>query len=60
MGGRAVVRGLRITVGAVLALLADGCPESEILREYPDLQPEDLRQVLACAAWLARGDVLAV
>jgi uncharacterized protein (DUF433 family) len=60
MGGRAVIRGLRITVGTILALLADGCPEAEILREYPDLQPEDLRQVLAYAAWLAREDVLAV
>ena len=59
MGGRAVIRGLRITVGTVLALLADGCPESEILREYPDLQPEDLRQVLAYPAGLAREDVVA-
>ena len=60
MGGRAVIRGLRITVGTVLALLAEGCPEADILREYPDLEAEDLRQVLAYAAWLAREDVLAV
>lgn len=60
MGGCAVIRGLRITAGTVLALLAEGCPEAEILREYPDLEAEDLRQVLADAAWLACEDVLAV
>ncbi|MGH7042833.1 MAG: DUF433 domain-containing protein [Acetobacteraceae bacterium] len=54
------MRGLRITVSTRLALLADGCPAAEMLREYPDLQAEDLRQVLAYAAWLAREDVLAV
>lgn len=58
MGGRACVRGLRITVGAILALLAGGVSDEEILREYPELESEDIRQALAYAAWLAREEVL--
>lgn len=58
MGGRACIRGLRITVGLVLSLLADGATEAEILADYPDLEAEDIRQALGYAAWLAREEVL--
>ena len=58
MGGRACVRGLRITVGLVLSLLADGATSEEILADYPDLEAEDIRQALGYAAWLAREEVL--
>lgn len=58
MGGRACIRGLRITVGLVLSLLADGATHDEILADYPDLEAEDIRQVLGYAAWLAREDVV--
>ncbi len=51
MGGRACVRGLRVTVGIVLGLLAEGVSEGEILELYPYLEPEDIREVLAYAAW---------
>jgi uncharacterized protein (DUF433 family) len=58
MGGRACLRGLRITVAAVLSLLADGATPDEILTDYPDLEAEDIRQALGYAAWLARETVL--
>jgi uncharacterized protein (DUF433 family) len=58
MGGRACIRGLRITVGLVLSLLADGTTSEEILADYPDLEADDIRQALGYAAWLAREKVL--
>jgi uncharacterized protein (DUF433 family) len=58
MGGRACIRGLRITVGLVLSLLADGAISSEILDDCPDLEAEDIRHALGYAAWLAREEVL--
>ncbi|MBW4090134.1 MAG: DUF433 domain-containing protein [Proteobacteria bacterium] len=55
-GGRAVIRGLRITVATVLALLADGWSVADVLREYPTLEAEDVRQALAYAASLTRDE----
>ncbi len=60
MGGRACIRGLRITVGLVLSLLADGATSDAILADYPDLEAEDIHQALGYAAWLAREEVLSV
>jgi len=57
MGGRASIRGLRITVGLILSLLAEGASADEVILECPDLEPEDIRQALAYAAWLARDEV---
>lgn len=56
-GGRACVRGLRITVSLVLNLIANGKTTPEILSEYPDLEGEDIRQALHYAAWLANEEV---
>ena len=50
MGGVPCIRGLRIPVATVLGLLAEGLREEEILAEYPDLEPEDLREALRFAA----------
>jgi uncharacterized protein (DUF433 family) len=50
MGGRACIRGMRVTVGAVLTLLADHTTE-EILNLYPYLEPEDIQAALHYAAW---------
>ncbi len=50
MGGVPCVRSLRIPVATVLRLLAGGVTEPEILREYPDLQKEDIRECLLFAA----------
>jgi uncharacterized protein (DUF433 family) len=52
-GGRPCVRGLRITVYDVLAMLAEGMSEAEILEDFPELVPEDIR---ACLAYAARRE----
>lgn len=57
MGGRACIRGMRITVGLVVNLVANGMTTAEIIREYPDLEPEDIRQSLAYASALANEEV---
>ena len=51
MGGKACVRGLRVTVGTVVGLLAAGRSPAEILKAYPYLEREDIDQSLAYAAW---------
>jgi uncharacterized protein (DUF433 family) len=51
MGGKPCIRGMRITVGTLVGLLAAGHSEQDILKAYPALEPEDLRQALAYAAW---------
>ena len=51
MGGKACVRGLRVTVGTVVGLLAAGSSPAEILKAYPYLEREDIDQSLAYAAW---------
>ncbi len=49
-GGRPCVRGLRISVYDVLAMLSDGMTEVEILEDFPELEPADIRACLAYAA----------
>lgn len=51
MGGKPCVRGMRVTVGTIVGLIASGRPHSEILAAYPYLEEEDIRQALAYAAW---------
>ncbi|HEX3883124.1 MAG TPA: DUF433 domain-containing protein [Stellaceae bacterium] len=58
MGGRACIRGMRVTVGLVVSLVADGLSWDEILADYPYLEREDIRQALSYAAWLAREEVI--
>jgi uncharacterized protein (DUF433 family) len=53
MGGKPCIRGMRVTVGTIVGLLAAGRTEVEILKAYPYLEPEDLRAALAYAAWRA-------
>jgi uncharacterized protein (DUF433 family) len=48
-GGKPTIRGLRIKVESILALLEQGVTPEEILRDYPDLEPEDIRACLAYA-----------
>lgn len=50
MGGVPCIRGLRIPVATVVAMVADGMSEREILEAYPDLEPEDIREALLYAA----------
>jgi len=49
-GGRPCIRGMRIRVKDVLDMLAEGATEQQILQDYPDLEPEDIRACLAYAA----------
>jgi uncharacterized protein (DUF433 family) len=56
MGGRACIRGMRITVAHLVNLVANGINEKEILADHPDLEPEDIRQALQYAAFLAREE----
>ena len=51
MGGKACIRGMRVTVGTVVGLLAAGRSHTEILQAYPYLEREDIDQSLAYAAW---------
>ncbi|MDJ1176044.1 DUF433 domain-containing protein [Roseofilum capinflatum] len=47
MGGKPCIRGMRVTVGMILGLMATGASHDEILQAYPYLEPEDLRESLA-------------
>ena len=51
MGGKPCVRGMRVTVGMIVGLVASGHATSEIIKLYPYLEEEDIRQSLAYAAW---------
>jgi uncharacterized protein (DUF433 family) len=53
MGGKACIRGMRITVNLVLNLLANGMSLDDILQAYPYLEREDVMQALRYAAWLS-------
>ena len=57
MGGRACLRGMRITVSLIVNLVANGMTIAEILDAYPYLEPEDIRQALQYAAWLAEETI---
>ncbi len=54
MGGVPCIRGLRIPVATVVGMVAEGVDEKEILRAYPDLESEDIREALRYAAVAVR------
>jgi uncharacterized protein (DUF433 family) len=58
MGGRACIRGMRVTVSMVVKLVAAGMSEDEILAAYPYLEREDIRAALAWAALLADEQIV--
>jgi uncharacterized protein (DUF433 family) len=51
MGGKPCLRGMRVTVGTVVGLVATGYSNAQILAAYPYLEEEDIRQALSYAAW---------
>lgn len=51
MGGKPCIRGMRVTVGMVVGLLASGKSAGDILAAYPYLEEDDIREALAYAAW---------
>jgi uncharacterized protein (DUF433 family) len=58
MGGRACIRGMRITVATIVGQIAGGASHEEILADYPALEPEDITQALTYAAYLTREQVM--
>jgi len=53
MGGKPTIRGMRVTVGTIVGLVASGYSFEEILAMYPYLEAEDISEALAYAAWRA-------
>jgi len=51
MGGKPCIRGMRITAGTIVGLIASGYSIAEVLRAYPYLEEDDVREALAYAAW---------
>jgi uncharacterized protein (DUF433 family) len=51
MGGKPCIRGMRVTVGMIIGLLATGHTKEEVLKLYPYLETEDVEEALAYAAW---------
>jgi len=51
MGGKACIRGLRVTVGTIVGLLAAHRTQEEILSAYPYLEAADIDEALEYAAW---------
>ncbi|MBC6477418.1 MAG: DUF433 domain-containing protein [Hormoscilla sp. GM7CHS1pb] len=60
MAGQACIRGMRIPVSLIVNLVANGKPVEAILEEYPDLEPEDIKQSLLYASWLTKEKVYAI
>jgi len=60
MGGRACIRGMRVTVSLIVNLVANGMGMEEIIEAYPYLEPEDVRQALQYVARLAEETVHAL
>ena len=57
LGGKACIRGMRVSVSLVVNLVANGMAVDEIIREYPDLEPADIQQALRYAAWAAEDTI---
>lgn len=51
MGGKPCLRGMRVTVGTIVGLIASGATPEEILADYPYLEREDISAALSYAAW---------
>ena len=51
LGGKACIRGMRISVSLIVNLVANGMTADQILEEYPTLEADDVRQALRYAAW---------
>jgi len=57
-GGKPIIRGMRISVELVLSLLAQGVTVDEIVEDYPDIEPDDIRACLAYAHAVIAHDTL--
>ncbi len=59
LGGKPTIRNIRISVELILSLMAQGADQAELLDDYPDLEPEDIRACIAYAHAVIAGDSLA-
>ncbi len=57
MGGQACIRGMRIPVSLIVNLVANGLTTDEIIKEYPDLETDDVKEALQYASWLAKEEL---
>ena len=57
MGGQACIRGMRIPVSLIVNLVANGMKIDDIIKEYPDLEPADIKEALQYASWLAKEKI---
>ncbi len=57
IGGRACIRGMRMRVSLLVNLVANGMSTGDIIREYPELEAEDIRQALQYASALANEEI---
>jgi uncharacterized protein (DUF433 family) len=55
MGGKACIRGMRVTVGAIVGLIGNGHSIEQVLADHPYLERNDVLQALRYAAWRADG-----
>lgn len=53
MGGKPCIRGMRVTVGMIVGMIACGQTKESLLSLYPYLEPEDIDEALSYAAWRA-------
>jgi uncharacterized protein (DUF433 family) len=60
MGGKACIRGMRVTVGMIVGQISAGRGIDDLIAEYPYLEREDILQALKYAAWLAEGREIAL
>lgn len=51
MGGKPCIRGMRVTVGTIVGLVAAGHATGDIIKAYPYLEEADIREALTYAAW---------
>ena len=58
LGGKPVIKGTRIPVALILELVANGMRTEEIIKEYPELSPEDIKAALLYAARLAEKEIV--
>ena len=57
MGGRACIRGMRITASVIVGQIAHGADFDEVLKNYPTLERDDIQQGLEYAAWLTQEEI---
>ena len=58
-GGKPIIRDMRISVELILSLMSQGATQDELLDDYPELEPEDIRACIAYAHTVISGDTLA-